>query len=65
MDKYYDWGCTKCGECVCKAMTAKNPDTYVNFYGKHTYACRNGYIAEWVRVRTHIRHMQRVRACVQ
>ena len=65
MDKYYDWECTKCAECVCKVTTAKNPDTYINSYQKHSYKCDKGHTAEWKRVETHIRYMQKVRACVQ
>ena len=62
---YFEWECTKCGECICKATTAKHPDSYVNSHEKHTYSCRNGFNAEWIPVQTHVRDMEAVRACIQ
>lgn len=60
--EYYDWECTACGKKVCCATTKDNPETYINRYGKHTYACRNGYKAKWIQVHTNYRDMNLVRA---
>lgn len=61
---YFNWECSNCNNCVCKATTAENPENYINSLGKKSYNCNDNHIAKWVPVKAHMRDIDTIRRSV-